>query len=296
MEVPGKQVPLLFAHDPERPIGFAEPAGISTDGALRVTGTLLGNDDAQKVKQDAADGLKWQASMGVRLLEAKFVDEDETLTVNGHEFSGGYLVTKSRLLEGSVLTLGADGNTDSRVLHMSASEGTVPVDTGREDSMSDENVTQDTRADLAAFLSAFPESRQGWAALQFAAGRDLTECLTDEVKRMSNENKADAEKLADAEQRLATVATAGFQGEAPAPAAEVETFQAQDLISMGVGAETSIDEVAELTADEWQKLSALGKREFRRKARGVGAREYAAARKYESLGYVRVNWDSKKGF
>lgn len=294
MEVPNKQVPLLFAHDPERPIGFAEPSGISTHGALRVRGTLLTNSDALKVVDDARAGFKWQASMGVRLLEARYVDKDECLSVNGHEFSDGYLITKSRLLEGSVLTLGADGNTSSSVLHMAASDGTIPVQAGNEESMSDETVTQDTRADLAAFLSAFPESRQGWAAQQFAAGRDLTECLTDEVKRLASDN-------ATAEARLASVATAGFQGNAPAPAAEVESFAEVDLVAFGIGRGTAISDVAELLDGEFAKLSAADRREFSKKANtpnsNFNAREaYAACRKYEALGLVRVNWNEGKGF
>lgn len=299
MEIPNKQVPLLFAHDPERPIGFAEPDGISTLGALKVRGTLLTNSDALKVVEDAKGGLQWQASMGVRLLEARFVDEDERLSVNGREFSNGYLVTKSRLLEGSVLTLGADGATRSDVLCMSAEgEGTVPVSAGRqEEHMSDEKVTQDVRGDLAAFLSAFPEERQGWAALQFANGRNLTECLTDEVKRLADERKADADRITDAEARLASVASAGFRGEAPAPAAEVETFATVDLVAFGLHRNTSIADVASLTAPEWNKLSAGDRQEFARKTQGqAGAADYAACRKYEALGLVRVNWDAGKGF
>lgn len=300
MEVPSKQVPLLFAHDPERPIGFAEPGGISTQGALRVRGKLLTNKDALKVVEDAQAGLKWQASMGVRLLEARYVGDDEHLTVNGHEFSDGYLITKSRLLEGSVLTLGADGNTSSSVLHMAAGEGTIPVQAGNEDCMSDETVTQDTRADLAAFLSAFPEDRQGWAAQQFAAGRDLTECLTDEVKRLASARAEESTKLADAEARLSSVATAGYAGTAPAPAAEPETFSEVDLAAFGISTDTPISDVAELTADEFAKLSVGDRREFSRKAksgRGFNAHEaYAACRKYEALGLVRVNWNEGKGF
>lgn len=293
MEVPQKQVPLLFAHDPERPIGFAEPDGITTDGALRVAGTLLTNSDALKVVEDAQAGLKWQASMGVRLLEARYVDEDETLSVNGRDFSNGILITRSRLLEGSVLTLGADGNTSSSVLHMAAGEGTIPVQAGTEDCMSDESVTQDTRADLAAFLSAFPESRQGWAAQQFAAGRDLTECLADEVKRLATAN-------ADADAKLASVASAGFQGTAPAPAAEAETFAEVDLVSFGVDRNTPIADVAHLLDGEFARLSAGDRHAFAQKAKTSqyfnAPEAYAAYRKHVALGHVRVNWDAGKGF
>lgn len=302
MEVPNAQVPLLFAHDPERPIGYAEPGGISTQGALRVSGKLLGNADANKVRNDAADGLQWQASMGVRLLDARFVDEDEQCVVNGRPFSNGYLISKSRLLEGSVLTLGADGNTRSKVLHMSAGDwGSVPVAAGKDKRMSDTEQGQaapqvDVRGDLAAFLGHFPTDRKGWAAEQFAAGRDLTACLSEELKRKTDEVAAEASRLADAEARLATVAAAGYAGEVPSPAAEVESLEEIDLVAMGVDRHTALNDVVELVTPEWQRLNVADRREFSRKARGAGAQEWAALRKHEALGHVRVNWDAQKGF
>ncbi len=302
MEVPNAQVPLLFAHDSERPIGYADPGGISTQGALRVDGQLLGNEDAEKVRQDAADGLQWQASMGVRLLDARFVDEEDALIVNGRMFSNGYLISKSRLLEGSVLTLGADGNTRSQILHMSAEDGgTVPVVAGKDSKMSEtekagEATQVDVRGDLAAFLGHFPANRKGWAAEQFAANRPLVECLSEELARKNTETEANAAKLEDAQARLATVASAGFDGTPPAPAAEPETFEALDLVAMGVDRYTALADVAELTAPEWQKLSFADRKEFSRKARGVGSEEWAALRKHEALGHIRVNWDASKGF
>lgn len=290
MEIPAGQVPILFAHDSERPIGYATQ--VSTAGALRLSGQLLSNPDAHKVRRDARDGLQWQASMGVRLLEARYVDADEKLTVNGHEFSDGFLVSRSRLLEGSVLTLGADGATRSDFLRMSAEAGTIPVVAGTEVSMSSETA-QDVRGDLAAFLGHFSEDRQGWAALQFAAGRELVDCLSEELARVNKGREAEAEeasaRLAEAEGRLAAVASSGYQGQPPAVAEELDTT-AVNLVDYGSALlSMSIDDVAELVAAEWGRLG-LHERVAFAGQHGADLRDYAALRKHEAAGHVRISW------
>ena len=65
----------------------------------------------------ADQGLRWQASMGVRLKEAEFVDDGEARVINGRTFKGpGLHVTKSLLKESSFVPLGADSSTRAAVL------------------------------------------------------------------------------------------------------------------------------------------------------------------------------------
>jgi hypothetical protein len=64
-----------------------------------------------------------------------------------------------------------------------------------------------------------------------------------------------------------------------------------DLLALGVGKETPLDEVERLVAPEFARLSPADRREFVRKSRSPqAARDYAAFKKYAALGLVRVLW------
>lgn len=169
MEVPSRQIPILNAHDHGVPIGYATKTTKSP--SLRMQGLVFDPsddelpEDSRKavmgIRAAARQGFHWQASMGISFQQVLRVNDGESMKVNGAQFEGpGFVVTKSTLLEGSVLALGADGDTRSTLLSLSSERGTVPV-TSRESTM--------TKGDsLHVFLAAFP-GRTGWAAELYAS-------------------------------------------------------------------------------------------------------------------------------
>jgi hypothetical protein len=276
MEVADRQLPVLFSHDPERPIGFSARKDVETTPKLRVKAELL---DATKfeaqhpvreaiglVEQAAEQGYRWQASMGVRMTEVRWLDEGETRECNGTDFKGpGYCVTKSQLLEASVLALGADGKTQSTVLELGEDAGdSVPV------------LLSTTRSkpnmDLKTFLAAFPANRRGWAAERFAEGKtSIAEVKAELADILLTENESLAKEKAEADAKLELVARDGHEGEAEFSGTD-EQLEAGDgrvdlsehtLLSFvgESGAELKATVNAQLEP-EWKKLHAEERKAF----------------------------------
>jgi len=113
-----EQTPILGNHDHDSIVGFAKKDGVVNNGeSLKVDGVAIVSMPATKEIVDASDGgFLFQASMGFRIKKARFVGENEHEKVNGREFDGpGMVVDESLLLEASVVPLGRDSNTSSRV-------------------------------------------------------------------------------------------------------------------------------------------------------------------------------------
>ena len=70
---------------------------------------------AREIVDAARNGFPWQASVGVEVLDRRRVAAGETVVVNGRsikaEGNGFMLVSKGRLREVSIVSLGSDGNT-----------------------------------------------------------------------------------------------------------------------------------------------------------------------------------------
>lgn len=283
MSIPKRQVPVLFAHDPERPIGYSAERP-STERGLRVKAAMLDNADSRFVAEQADQGLKWQASMGVRLTEVRYLDADEVREVNGEDFKGpGYVVTKSALLEASVLTLGADSDTQSIVMRLH--------DGG--DRMTQPPRSPEMKANLKEFLAAFPQERRGWAAERFAElaeGKSTPEAIAavkaELADELLKERGAVDEKLKEAEERLAVLGQEGAKtGDTPAFSGadagdtgkvDLEAYDKDMLTDMGR------EQLKELLKPEWNKLKPLEQSAF------GDFDNYAAYRRQSTLGRVRI--------
>ena len=145
IEVPtdGSRKPLLLEHGytSEWPnIGFIDQFSIDKDG-LRISGSLLSNETAEKVRMDAADGFPWEASIGPDPIEVQMLAQGMESTVNGRTVVGPMaIVTRSRLRETSLCVLGADPDTETEITAMRLSAlGAAFGGT----SMSDKNKTVD---------------------------------------------------------------------------------------------------------------------------------------------------------
>lgn len=110
IEMPAK-FPILADHDPTQPIGHG--GGVIAGGELRVRGMVsVDSDKSEALKTSAQRGFPWQASIGIQAVSQELYRSGETFVANGRRFTAGdlgiCLVTKSRLREVSVLSIGAD--------------------------------------------------------------------------------------------------------------------------------------------------------------------------------------------
>lgn len=130
----GKSLPLLLNHGMgDTPYSFAS-TGWPNIGVLEtvklegrnlvVTGKLLSNETATKVKNDAADGFPWEMSMGVDIKSIERVETGQETEVNGETVTGPvFVVRRAKLREGSIVQQGADPNTSVEMLSRGAAPG-----------------------------------------------------------------------------------------------------------------------------------------------------------------------------
>lgn len=145
MDITQKSRPILKDHNTQLIVGHT--TSIENDGqTLTAEGILSGVGDAAKeVLEASKKGFPWQASIGARASNFKFVKEGDSVEVNGREFEGPVIVAgKSRLSEISFVALGADDATSATVAAEAepteAVEAAVP-ETPSVDVETEENIT-----------------------------------------------------------------------------------------------------------------------------------------------------------
>lgn len=105
----GRDLRVLYHHSTYDPIGHCESVtvanSITAEGVLSVPG-----ESREKIVAAAANGFRWQVSVGMSVDEFERVDEKQTVTVNGRQFRGPcYVARKSNLYEITFLAIGANG-------------------------------------------------------------------------------------------------------------------------------------------------------------------------------------------
>lgn len=122
MQVASDKMPILVEHQRDRRAGVATSTKVDAKG-LVVAGRLLDNEHGAALAKDSAQGFPFQASMGVSFQRVEELEDGDEKQVNGRTFSGpGYVVTKSRVLECSFVTLGADGATRAEAFAADAAQ------------------------------------------------------------------------------------------------------------------------------------------------------------------------------
>ncbi len=126
MEMPG-QVPLLSDHDAKLDsiLGHGQPQ--LRAGQLLVLGRIHAAGKAsQRVIGLSKNGFRFQASIGAQPVKGRRVQAGDTVTANNQTFTapegGLILVTRSRLKEVSILSLGADVDTEVTIAARAASQ------------------------------------------------------------------------------------------------------------------------------------------------------------------------------
>lgn len=106
-----RPMPILREHDKSRIVASATPQRVGQ--SVQAEGRLVGaSADRQQVEELAADGFAWQASVGVRPSFVERIKAGVKAVVNGVTVDGpAYIARKSRLIETSIVTIGADADT-----------------------------------------------------------------------------------------------------------------------------------------------------------------------------------------
>lgn len=116
MKVTAKSRPILRDHEPGKVVGHTtqvdiQPAKIGVEGVLSADNLF-----SREVATSAGNGFPWQASIGAKVDKAVFVEEGESVEVNGRKFTGPvYVARRTTLGEISFVALGADDNTSARL-------------------------------------------------------------------------------------------------------------------------------------------------------------------------------------
>jgi phage major head subunit gpT-like protein len=116
LDITKQRRPALKDHDQSLLVGHTDR--IETDGKqLTASGVISGSgNSAREVSESAANGFEWQVSMGVEYSSLEFVQPRKTIQANGRSFNGPiYVARRSRVMELSFLTLGADDDTSARI-------------------------------------------------------------------------------------------------------------------------------------------------------------------------------------
>jgi hypothetical protein len=110
-----ESIPFLYQHDPSQIVGHGV-AAIGPD-SIRVSGQVSGvGQAASEVTALAANGFRWQMSVGVSPSRIEQVDAGATATANGRQFSGPAVIVRAgELREVSFVAIGADGRTAASV-------------------------------------------------------------------------------------------------------------------------------------------------------------------------------------
>jgi hypothetical protein len=132
MKIRGKQIPILNGHSTDRIVGHSTDVEVGAK-SIDVKGVVSGvGYYATEVVESAKNGFPWQASVGASVERALFLEEGESMVVNGQEVVGPLVVAKkTRLNEVSFVPLGADPKTSAKVAAEAngARTDTIGVDT-----------------------------------------------------------------------------------------------------------------------------------------------------------------------
>lgn len=201
LDVGAQKKPILLQHDDTQRAGFSSAIEKTARG-LEIAGTLLDNPTGNDIARDSKQGFPFQASVGVGFDRLEDVADGHERKCNGRMFKGPITIaTKSRLLESSFVTLGADSNTSAEALAR-AGVGLSDADSieiVQEGSMADADkagIEKGMREKLAAIRKALP-GRAELAMERFEAGDtpEQAAALGAILDREDGKRKAEIDRL-----------------------------------------------------------------------------------------------------
>lgn len=107
--------PILLEHNNSRRLGHTTEQSLTP--VIKANGVLsCANDDVEKVKADAKNGFRFQASIGAVVDDGYILKPGQSATVNNKRLQGPLLVaTKYRIREITLTAVGADGGTSVKI-------------------------------------------------------------------------------------------------------------------------------------------------------------------------------------
>jgi len=129
MEIEKPRLPILMAHDTEKPIGFFDREDVSINGGVNIEGQLVDSESAREFISQVGAGVPFEASVYGVPSKIERIEENSEAEVNGLLFSGpGSIWRGWALREASPCIFGADPNTSVDVFSFADSEQMVDVE------------------------------------------------------------------------------------------------------------------------------------------------------------------------
>jgi len=116
LDIARQDLPVRLDHNPRQGVGHTER--VAVEGGQVVAEGLISRDTswARDVVKSGINGFPWQASIGAIVIDAEFVPNGHSMTVNGRTFAGPlHVVRKAALKEISFVDSGADTNTSAKI-------------------------------------------------------------------------------------------------------------------------------------------------------------------------------------
>ncbi len=221
LKIGRQKKPIDRDHDSGRLVGYSETIK-KKDGGLWIDGQVISEMAAgQEVIAAADNDFPWQASMKFNIEHVEELQDQESRVVNGHRFTNGMVVTKSRLLGACFCAYGADENTSSVVLE-ETEDGLVEVESSKETDMADKKAdtalsakdveklkadavtgaVEKERAELAALQEAFPD-RAEFVLAQHTKGHTVEQAKAELCDVLVKDKATDTAKIAEWEKKHA---------------------------------------------------------------------------------------------
>jgi hypothetical protein len=260
-------IPIAIKHDlgDSMILGQTNDNQILNDGASLILGGDITADPelspaVKRVLAMAANGHKWQASIGAQIDESQDIAAGQTVEVNGQTLTGPFiLATKATLREVSVLGMGADKNT-SVILSAEAKLALKAMGNymaGQIDETGFENyVKQDLGMDAAQMTE---ECRSALASHYAMLTSDKNDTIDADAKTAEMENPPQTNEQEEATETPAEDSAAEEDAETKTPKMKAKSNMSASQKIGGDGASTddSILRSRQRYAAEARRVSAI---------------------------------------
>ncbi len=167
MKMAKKRNPVLYSHDINQRIGYADKDNVQFEPKFVMEGELLKNSPkAQEVKNDMVEKFPFEASLAFdpQKSNIEFVKDGDQVEVNGKVLKGpGTVIRDTVIKEGSICVFGALKNTKSQVFEVISNQIV------KENIMSEKET--ETILTMETFAADYPELHQELIQQGKAEGR-----------------------------------------------------------------------------------------------------------------------------
>lgn len=122
MRIAKERLPILWAHNTDRILGYFDKAGVHVNGGLSVEGFLVDTDASREFSKLVGQGTPFQASLYGSPSEIESLSDGESAEVNGRTVKGkGHVWRKWELREAGPAVFGQDQNTEANIFSFAGS-------------------------------------------------------------------------------------------------------------------------------------------------------------------------------